>query len=350
LTPTVVFLWISAALGNQPAAPHGPDARERALLTDYGAARGLSFVPLAEAPPGVGRPQGSSLTDAGVVDELEAELEQARTAISALEEATAHARLTRIEATLLAHPHLPQAAFLLAECFALRAAASAHDAAVAARYRARRAALEGPRALSFGDTESGDRQAGARTVEIAGLSPGDELEVDGQPSSSRSVALAPGLHHVRVWRAGKVVLATFIELGAEQERLQLAVPVTLPCSADDLARVDATALAAGGAPPRGVACARFALARATTGGIEVAICTPEGCGPFIAWQARQRDAFRPLSSAAPRLPAWAGFAIAGATAVVATSLVLWQAGTFDQGRPAATRWEYGGINPQGLRF
>src|SRR5687767_2661448 len=90
--------------------------------------------------------------DGARVDSLEAALEQARTALSALEEDTALPLLRRVEAELLAHPHLPQAAFLMAECLALQAQAiRPRDPALAQQLEQSRASLEGSRASAFGD-------------------------------------------------------------------------------------------------------------------------------------------------------------------------------------------------------
>jgi hypothetical protein len=51
------------------------------------------------------------------------------------------------------------------------------------------------------------------------------------------------------------------------------------------------------------------------------------------------------------LPSWAGFALAGAGVLAASSLLLWQAGAFDRGHAASATWEYGGLNPQAaVRF
>lgn len=339
---TVVFLWISAAPASAPL-PAQLDA-----LRDYGAARGLAFVPLGSAP---GRPTGGAGyddRDAALVDRLEAELEQARTALSALEEQAAGQLLTRVEAELFAHPHLPQAAFLMAECLALQErAAEAEEEPYAAELRARRAALEGPRAAAFGEASgaSGASATGA-TVDIVGLDASDELEIDGQAlAGARRAALVPGLHHVRVLRGGRPVFAAFHELAAEQAQLALQVPELRPCSYDDLRSVNREAMAQGGSPPAGVACRRWALARPEPGGVGVALCKGASCGPFVHWQRRAEPGpFVPLVDRS-RLPTWAGFAIAGAGAALATGLVLWQSGALERGPRAAATLEYGGLNP-----
>jgi hypothetical protein len=160
--------------------------------------------------------------------------------------------------------------------------------------------------------------------------------------------LAPGLHHARVWRRAQPIFATFFEVKAEQAEVRLAPPPLVPCSAEDLALVpraqrDAVA-------PPDIACPRWALVRPEPRGISVAMCERGRCGPFVPWQSHDSKPFTPIANEATRVPTWAGFALAGATLVVTSSLILWEAGAFDRGHPSADTWRYGGLNPQGIRF
>jgi hypothetical protein len=300
-----------------------------------------------------GRPLGLPANDPALVDQLEAELEQARTALSALEETNASARLQKVESDLLAHPHLPQASFLMAECLALQAnAARDENAARAAALDARRLALEGPRASAFGEAFTTLPAPTNITLEVQGLGPRDELELDGvrlTPGVER-ITLAPGLHHARVWRADRLVFATFSLLSPEQTAYTLDVPRVIPCSADDLERVPRAGADGGSGVPAGIACEHWARVRESGPGIAVSMCAHSRCGPFLDWQRRATAPFAPITVQGRRLPAWAGFAIAGASVLVASSVVLWQAGAFERGRPGAANWEFGGLNPQGLRF
>jgi hypothetical protein len=315
-------------------------------LHDYGAARGLSFVPLDTA---ANRPGGLPAYDAALVDRLEGELEQARTSLSTLEEEAARQRLIHVESELFAHPHLPQAAFLMAEYLALKIQASP-SAPQVPELRRRRAALEGPRSPAFGEPDSpGTTAAPAMMVDVSGLAPADELEVDGQvlpTTSARQVSLAAGLHHFRVLRADRPVYAGFHELAADQQVLGLPVPRLIPCSHEDLSPIRPELAAAGAPLPLGVACQRWALVRPQAEGVSVALCGQRGCGPFVHWQRRPKPApFTPITIDRQRLPGWAGFAIAGAGAALATSFLLWQTGALDRGQRAATTLEYGGLNP-----
>ena len=316
-------------------------------MRDFGAARGISLVQLTGS-----RPMGLQANDAALVDALEGDLEQARTALSALEEASAGARLSKVESLLLAHPHLPQAGFLMGECLALEAqAAREHDPARSALLDARRIALEGPRAAAFGDANSTARAPTSVTLVLQGLATNDTLELDGVTlADSARVTLAAGLHHARVWRGGRPIFAAFAEVAADQTTLSLDVPARVPCGAEDLEFVPRGPSANRSELPADITCARWAQARDDAGGIAVALCERNHCGAFVHWQRRAAAPFAPISVERARFPAWAGFAIAGATAVVASGLLIWQSGALERGHPTAATWEYAGLNPQGLRF
>lgn len=345
---TVVFLWISvgSSLVPPPQASAAMTPQQAEALKDFGAAHGMTLVAPAGSRP-VGLADGY---DSALVLSLESELEQARTALSALEEARATERLARVEADLLAHPYLPQATFLMGECLALQAQAARENSPEAARLlEARREALEGPRAQAFG--ESALPSAGASVTPkprlVQGLAPIDELELDGNwVGHARQVELAAGRHHVRVHRHGRLVHAAFAELVAEQGALELDAPPLVPCSSEDLESVNANQ------PAHGVRCERWAMVRADVGGgIGVALCRQDECSPFTHWQRRAPAPFRPIADEHSQLPAWTGFAVAGASLLVASGLVLWQAGAFERGHPTATSWQFGGLNPQGgVRF
>jgi len=357
---TVVFLWTTgAALHAAPFLPgvagHSPSsartddaipAHAAAHLQDFGAARGLSFVAVSQA-----RPLGLPANDAQLVDALEGELEQARTALSALEEANASARLHKVEEQLLAHPHLPQASFLMAECLALQSqAALASSPELAQNLEARRLALEGPRALAFGETSGAPSKAASVTLDVQGLGAADELELDGTrwAANTGRVTVTPGLHHARVWRGGRPIFAIFSQVSAEQTALALEVPRLVPCSAEDLAQVSRVH-AAEPAPPS-IACEQWARVREDGNGIAVALCERSQCGAFQHWQRSPPAPFAPITQERRGFPAWAGFVLAGGAAVIASSVVLWQSGAFERGHPNAATWEYGGLNPQGIRF
>ena len=357
---TVVFLWISgavASVGLQPAAQAAhadgfgrPKAAQLAALADFGAARGLSFSPLEQSHENA----GFMAYDGARVDSLEASLEQARIALSTLEEDTAMPLLRRVEAELLAHPSLPQASFLMAECLALQAQAHrSRDPALAQRMDQARASLEGARASAFGDAAPLRATLALQTLRVIGLTAQDELELDGRRVAVHdAVALAPGLHHARVWRGQRrrPTFAAFVRVEAGQTELSIPAPPLVACTADDLASLRAAELSRGVAPPPGIACQSWALVRAEGDGIGVAQCAGSRCGSFVHWRRRPAQPFTAAVSDRQRLPTWATFAIVGVAAAAATSIVLWQAGAFDSGDPNAASFRYAGVNPQGIRF
>jgi len=95
--------------------------------------------------------------------------------------------------------------------------------------------------------------------------------------------------------------------------------------------------------PPSVTCQRWAVVRVAAPGVDVALCSRKGCGSFVHWQRRTKPApFVPMAFDRRRLPSWAGFAIAGCGAALATSLVLWQTGALDRGQRAAGTVQYDG--------
>jgi hypothetical protein len=241
----------------------------------------------------------------------------------------------------------------MAECFALRAAlARPRDAALAGELDRSRAALEGRRAAAFGDTPSGAGTFPApKSLAITGVTGVDRLEIDGRelPFATR-VELVPGLHHVRVWRAGRPSFASFLRVAPEQTELHVPAPTLAPCSADDLGSVRADEVARGAAVPAGIACERWAIARADGAGISVALCEHSSCGGFVHWERARAEPFVPITVERPWLPAWAKFTIVGVAAAAASSVVLWQAGAFDSGNRNPARFRFEGVQPQPLGF
>jgi hypothetical protein len=318
----IVVLW----LGSQPEL-----AERRADIAAWAHARQQHAELL--------RPTASGY-DAALADEVEALLEEARTLQAPAGTPDA---LQRAETLLMEHPELPQAAWLLAERYAIEAhALAAGDDATAARRRelgTMALGLEGERAAAVGAAPlPPDAAAPARVPAPLGARPHDRLYIDGVAIDTNGAPpmLAPGRHHARLTRGELPVWSGWITLDAAGRPEPLPDP-TLPCSGLDLADVGAGSAAP--EPALGVRCEHWAVARASLrGGVDVAECTRSRCD---AWQhagALRRDAAPlALDAAAPERgawPAWATWGLIGAGALAATGIVLWQAGAFDRDAPS----------------
>lgn len=323
---------------------------DRAAIARFSARWSVRFEPLL---PGERRPAGSALPnieDPGA-RAIEALLERARLALARLDEAEAREALAQAEQAIHDSPALAQAAWLLAEQLTIAAelAEQGGDANEAARLRQRALSLEGPRAAPFreGASNTGlelDETPQALTVDIRGLDGRDVLEWDGVRVVP-PIRAFPGEHAARVLRRGEVIWAGWVSADERGSPLVLPVPEVPPCSHDDLAatRDGATAPSA----EAGVLCARWAVARRSRGVLEIARCQRSTCGPFEALEPEPKPPVSPTrrpSAATRGLPTWATWALAGAGAALATSLVLWQTGAFDSS-PGRERWVYRGLEP-----
>ncbi|HEY3253734.1 MAG TPA: hypothetical protein VGJ91_07285 [Polyangiaceae bacterium] len=284
------------------------------------------------------------------VAQIESSLEEARNAGASLEQSRALSALERAERVLREHPELPQSAWLMAEILEQSAevedtAADGADAANALRKRA--AALEGPRAVPFSDRalEREPEAANTHPLSIDGLEPGDALEWDGTQTES-PVLVAAGEHHARVARGGRLLWAGWTKLGADQSRVRLPVPETVACSADDIGHghfAGGRAIAAAHAR-----CASYVLARARTGGIEVALCERELCGKVVIWE---HAGERVAPSAAAKKTIWPYAIAASAGALAITGIALWRAGVFDRPEPITREvWVFRGQQQMPLGF
>lgn len=325
MSQTAVLVWLSAA----SVLP-----TFRADLAGYAESRWLRL----EAP----RENAASFRNAAyapdVVAEVEALLEEARSATASLEQSRALGALERAETRLHEHPELPQAAWLMAEELELRAdieAAAPEGASSARALRERAAALEGARALPFSDRDPHVDLAPPITHGVSrdGLEPNDVLEWDGI-ASAETFAVASGEHHARVLRGGRLLWAGWVGVGEGDTRVHLPVPESPSCSPDDIG----SAHIAGG---RAIAsertrCESYVLARAHAGGgVEAALCERNVCGKVVIFQRNAHPAAA-ASRSERTWPAWATYTLVGAGGVLATGLVLWRAGVFDRKEPGTT--------------
>jgi hypothetical protein len=299
------------------------------------------------------RPSAESY-DAALANEVESLLEEARTLPAASGTPDA---LERAETLLLEHPELPQAAWLLAERYAIEAhALAASDEATAARraeFGRLALQLEGVRAVAAGATPWPTRDAAQPWVPApSGARPHDRvfidavaLQTDGTPSR-----LAPGRHHVRVARGALPVWSGWITL--QPGRVEKLPDPAPPCSALDLADVDAGSAAP--MPALGVRCGRWAVARPSLrGGVDVAECAGSQCE---AWQRAgvvQNDvaagALDAMATARDGWPGWATWSLIGAGALAVTGVVLWQVGAFERDAPS-TEFVFTGPSAAAYRF
>jgi hypothetical protein len=277
---------------------------------------------------------------ADLVGDLEGRLDEARTLASSLDETQALVVLDALERDLLRSPELPQASFLLAERHRIAASVVRQQPDAATRVEAlvaKARVLEGDRAAAFGEpAEPLLPESPAVALRFADVEARDVLELDGEPGAKERWA-RPGLHHVRVLRAGELVWAGFVDVAAaspgSRRELRLGVRPLAACSREDLTGVDARA--ASPIPPDGIACARWLAVRRAFGRLEVAECSRSTCG-----------AFQPLpdaTEARPTLPDWAKPVIAGAGTAGVVLGLLWAAGAFSpETPPGRTTFVYRG--------
>jgi hypothetical protein len=297
-------------------------------------------------------PSASSY-DAGLADEIEALLEEARTLPAGPGTPDA---LQRAEALLLRHPELPQAAWLLAERHAIEAhsLAADDDVTAARRLELGRLALglEGARAAAAGSTAvEPDGDAAASVPAPRAARPHDRVFIDGVAIEPRGEprGLAPGRHHARLSRGGLPVWSGWITL--EPGPGQPLPDPTTACSALDLADVGA-----GGAAPEpapGVRCERWAVARPSLlGGVDLAECAGSRCEPWRPVGATRSEAPAARHDAQPERsgwPSWATWGLIGASALATTGIVLWRAGAFERDTPG-TEFVFTGPSAPALRF
>ena len=326
LAPLVV-LWLSAT---------EPLPEQRALVDTWAAARDTR----ARVAKGLSEP----LYDARAVEQIEAALENARAAGEAAPD-----ELERAERLLLAHPELPQAAWLLAERYALAAHPSrVGDERAGEAWLDQARALEGGRAQPAGATRApvagpaGERSAPRVALALPRTRPRDELFVDGLLAGEPEVTAGP--HHVRLVRGGQLVWAGWLIAAAEPG--PPPEDPTRACSVLDWAGVEVHA--DGPHPAPGVSCPRWAAARPSAlGGLDVSLCEASSCA---AWQHLGPNPDSGAALVEPSAwPGWLTWALVGAGAAATASLVLWQSGAFERSEPS-TEFVFTGPSAAAYRF
>jgi hypothetical protein len=288
----------------------------------------------------------SEAYDAELALRLEADLDAARTAAASLDERRALEILAGVEVELRAHPELPQSAWLMAERW--RVAERVGDLSESERTRlvARAEALEGRRAPEFGAPEATAAEYSSVRVAVEGLSTRDRLELDAV-AVGREVSALAGEHHVRVFRGERLLFASWITIGDGATALVLRLPAITACSDEDLEGV--RVLADKAVPARGTSCARWGIAKRERGGLSIAECFADQCGPFSFYSGRASSATLALPPPQPAREESSDLllkvALGGAAVLATTFAILWQGGAFDPAPPPETRWIYGGARP-----
>lgn len=329
MTQVVTLLWLGA--------PALLDAHA-AALDAWAAAHQARWDP----------PGASHVTalerDGAVVEDVEQSLEEARVAGASLDDRRARRALEVAADALLAHPELPEAAWLLASRHRLLAevVARAHGDATSVRSLMEAAyALEGARARQVEAAAPEPPTPASVTVRARGLRAGQSLWLDGLAVSSEFHA-APGQHQLRVERDGVTVWAAWIEARGAKTQINVAAPDAEPCSDVDLAGVKA---ARGGLDvPASVRCEEWIAARpGARGSVWIASCAGPRCGAETSWRAVSLPlAPTPIAPAARGGPTWVTWTLLGATAAAFGTVLLWQAGAFGEEPTPPPRWQYQG--------
>lgn len=283
-----------------------------------------------------------------MAERVEALFDSAQSALGALNPDEAGQSLGEAERLIQAHPELPQAAWLLAECHTLSAELlRARDANAARAHLARAFALEGPRALPFREGTSADIVSVSPTpvtLAVRGLGANDVLEWDAE-ARPIPVRTTLGQHQLRVLRGERVVWASWVSVSAATPELALNLPRVAACSADDLGGTSDGVR--GPSAPARVACAEWAVARSGQGELQVALCRGSRCGDWHR-VGPETEAFEPPAQALTRagFPRWASYALAGVGAAAVAGVVLVEAGVFSSGGETRERWWYDGVRPR----
>ncbi len=269
----VPVVWIAPA--GEADAPR-PRQADRAL-EEWGRARGVVLsAPEAGRGPVI-------VSDLSVGDAVEAELEKARDATSALDADGAEQSLARAEGLLRDHPELPQGAWLMAEVergWAMRWARVAPkepERAAAAWRRAR--GLDGGRDPGLGE-EATPTMAPEVAFELSFVGDG-VARFDGVPVRPGPLRASAGDHQLTVTRKGRLVWAGWVGV-TEGATIRLPLPEPLRCSAEELSRVHVE-----GRTVRSdaIQCDRWVVAEPgkKEGSVLLATCVMDRCGALLEW-------------------------------------------------------------------
>jgi hypothetical protein len=323
--PDVAIRWELPAFGRSPS-----DAA-RHSLAEWAEARGIHLAPSRRTPA------VTIKVDETLAAGVEEELERARDAIAALDTRGTEMALRAADATLDAHPELPEAAWLrgeVARSWATRwRRLSPRDGARADAEWARAAGLGGDRAAGVGEARS-TALAPTVTATMAGGGAGEAageprlVRLDGVVVAGSSLTASPGEHQLTVTSDGATVWAGWVTVEAGSV-VRVATPQPGACTSEDLSRahrVDGAVVATS------VLCGTWVFARElpeSPGELSLATCEGDHCGAPFRWKVGAPGPVLPPSHASmTHWPVWATWAVLGASAVAIGAGTLAAAGVF----------------------
>jgi hypothetical protein len=326
----------------------------RAELERFSAAWSVRFSPVPPLSLPSRATQAEPARDAA--ERVEALFDSAQSALGALRPEEAGQSLKEAERILLAHPELPQAAWLLAEHHALSAQwLTPREPSAARALTIAAAVLEGLRVTPFREGTSADIASPGHdngqtdlgsaltpvSLDVTGLSANDRLEWDAEARTS-PLSTTVGQHQLRILRGERTVWASWISVGPSSPELRVNLPRVSPCSAEDLGETLDGARGPSAAPH--VACPEWAIARVGSGELELALCRGSQCGDWHRAPI-QPEPFKPPAQALTRagFPRWAAYAVAGVGAAAVAGAVMAEAGVFGGGGATRERLRYDGL-------
>jgi hypothetical protein len=326
----VPVVWIA------PAGVERPKLADHAL-EEWGRARGFH---LSAPEPGHGP---ELAVDTSIADGVEAELEKARDATSALDANGAERSLARAETLLRDHPELPQGAWLMAEVergWAMRWARvtpKQPERASAAWRHAR--SLDGGREPGLGEeaVSTVDPDVGF----VLALDGSGDVRLDGLPAAAGTLHATAGDHQVTVTRSGRLVWADWIAV-TDGATVRVALPETPRCSAEELSKVRHEG---GALHADGIACDRWVVAEPWTpeGTILVATCVMDRCGALLEWRVGGAGPVIPEDGGhRSRWPAWATWTLIGVGAAAIAGVTIGIDEAFHTSQPEGG-FDVGGI-------
>jgi hypothetical protein len=330
-------VWVEAAAAARPLDDAPSDDARRALDA-WARARGLALsTPASGAPGGI-------TTDLAVADRVEQELDRAREATAGLDGDATDRALSRAAADVVAHPELPQSAWLMAEidrAWSVRYARIAPvDTLRAERMWHEAEGLDGGRASGIGDPRATPSQAPVPFTIVAPA--GVTARIDGVAVASGGVTASAAPHVVVAERDGDVLWASWVNVTAG---MTVTLPPLSACTTDDLssARIDGDHVDGHGTRCGGWIAAAVADDPA---GVRVATCEGSRCGPLVEWRVLHAPPFVPgteSTAAGGPWPAWATWTIVGVGAAGAAVAVVLASGAL-QSRQTETQFVNGGIH------